>query len=161
MLSNADYFLSNSIEECCEKFYGWKYFACTGARPVLTHGEYYPNWSGSGTATCEKDDKMPGYMLSNFKISVNFFLSNQAWYLSTTLEKCCERHFHWSVKDCLGTMDAGSNEWYVNYDDKTCIQDCNGASPCGGVAASWVDLFSSKEECCEDKLPWVPRCRYY
>jgi len=152
MLSNANYFLSNSIEECCEKFYGWRYFACTGTRPELTNGEYYPNWSGSGssTATCLNDSKMPDYMLTN-----------QAWYLSTTLEKCCERHFHWGIKDCLGTMDAGSNEWYVSYEDKICVQDCNGASPCGGIATSWVELYSSKEKCCEDRLPWIPRCRYY
>mmetsp|Transcript_17359 Transcript_17359/g.27209 ORF Transcript_17359/g.27209 Transcript_17359/m.27209 type:complete len:182 (+) Transcript_17359:825-1370(+) len=154
MLSNANYFLSNSIEECCEKYYGWKYFACTGTKPELTNGEYYPNWSGSGssTATCVKvkDDNMPDYMLND-----------QAWYLSTTLEKCCERHFHWGIKDCLGTMDAGSNEWYVSYEDKICVQDCNGASPCGGIATSWVELYSSKEKCCEDRLPWIPRCRYY
>jgi hypothetical protein len=150
MLSNANYFLSNSIEECCEKFYEWNYFSCTGMKPELTNGEYYPDWTGSSTATCLNDDKMPTYMLNN-----------QGWYLSTSLEKCCERHFLWGLKECLGTSDVGSNDWYVKYEDETCVQDCNGASPCGGIADSWVELFKSKEKCCEDTLPWKPRCRFY
>ena len=110
----------------------------------------YPDWTGSSTATCLNDDKMPTYMLND-----------QGWYLSTTLEKCCERHFFWGLKECLGTSDVGSNDWYVKYEDETCVQDCNGASPCGGVADSWVELYKSKEMCCEDRLPWKPRCRFY
>ena len=150
MLSNPDYFFSSSIEECCDKFYEWNYFSCTGTKPELTNGEYYPDWTGSSTATCLNDDKMPTYMLND-----------QGWYLSTTLEKCCERHFFWGLKECLGTSDVGSNDWYVKYEDETCVQDCNGASPCGGVADSWVELYKSKEMCCEDRLPWKPRCRFY
>ena len=149
MLSNAKHFLSDSIEECCKKFYGWNYFACAGTKPELTNGDYYPDWSGSSTATCLNDNKMPTYMLNN-----------QAWYLATTLEKCCKTHFSWNVNKCLGTTAAGSNNWYVNYDSSTCVQDCNGASPCGGVADSWVELYSSKAQCCKEKLFWVSKCRY-
>ncbi len=149
MLSNHQYFLSNTREECCKKFYEWNYQSCSGTKPELTNGEYYPDWTVSSTSTCLNDDKVPGYMLTN-----------QAWYLSTTLEKCCERHFSWNVNECLGTTAGGSNEWYVSYEDKTCVQDCSGASPCGGIANSWEELYSSKEECCQEKMYWIPRCRY-
>ncbi len=152
MLSNHHYFLFNTREECCKKFYGWNYYACVGTSPVLTNGEYYPDWSGSGssTSTCLNDNKMPSYMLTN-----------QAWYLSTTLEKCCKRHFSWNVKECLGTSAEGSNEWYVRYEENTCVQDCSGASPCGGIADSWQELYSSKAKCCQEKLYWIPKCHYY
>ena len=149
MLSNHQYFLSNSIEECCEKFYDWDFFECSGTTPVLTHGEFYPDWSGGGTSTCLADGKIPDYMISN-----------QNWYLSTTLEKCCDRHFYWNINECLGTTSVGSNDWYVSYEDVKCVQDCSGAEPCGGVAEPWDKLYSTKEQCCKEKLPWVPKCRF-
>ena len=41
MLSNYDYFLSSSLQECCENFYNWDLYSCTGTTPALTNGEYY------------------------------------------------------------------------------------------------------------------------
>jgi len=148
MLGNAQYFLSNSIEECCEKFYEWNFYECSGTTPELTHGEFYPDWSGRGS-TCLADGKIPDYMISN-----------QNWYLSTTLEKCCERHFYWSINECLGTTSVGSNDWYVSYEDVKCVKDCSGAESCGGVAEPWDKLYSTKEKCCKEKLPWAPKCRF-
>ena len=103
MLSNANYFLSNSIKECCEKFYEWNDFACTGTSPELTNGEYYPDWSGSSTSTCLNDNKIPTYMLND-----------QSWYLFNTLQECCERHFNWALRDCLGTAEVGTDQLYVS-----------------------------------------------
>jgi len=150
MLSNNQYFLSNTREECCKKFYGWDLYTCTGTKPELTNGEYYPDWSGgsSTTSTCPNDSNMPNYMLNN-----------QAWYLSTSLRKCCERHFFWDINKCLGTNAVGTEKWYVKYEANTCVQDCVGVSPCGGIAEAWDEVFSSKEQCCKEKLFWVARCR--
>ena len=150
MLGNAQYFLSNSIEECCEKFYEWNFYECSGTTPELTHGEWYPDWSGGGS-TCLADGEIP---------VPDYMLSNQNWYLSTTLEKCCERHFYWDINECLGITVVGTDKWYVSYEDMKCVQDCSGgALPCGGVANPWEELFNSKEKCCKEKLSWVPRCR--
>ena len=149
MLSNHEYFLSNTREECCKKFYEWDLYTCTGTTPELTNGEFYPDWSGGGTRTCLADGKIPDYMISN-----------QKWYLSTTLKKCCEKHFYWDINECLGTTAVGSNKWYVSYEDAKCVQDCSGASPCGGVANFWEELYSSKEQCCKNKLGWVSKCSY-
>ena len=149
MLNNYDYFLSNTKAECCEKFYPWD-LTCggTGKEQTLTSGKFYPDWSGSMTQTCLNDGKAPGYMLYN-----------QNHYLSTTLDTCCKKHFSWNVKKCLGdsseSVSAGSNEWYVNWTDKKCVQDCKGASPCGGIANSWDELHTSQEICCEKMLSWV------
>ena len=56
MLSNGKYFFSNSIEDCCKKFYEWDFYGCTGTMPDLTNGEYYPDWLGSSSSTCQKDN---------------------------------------------------------------------------------------------------------
>eukprot|EP00984_Skeletonema_dohrnii_P029480 scaffold20142_cov80-Skeletonema_dohrnii-CCMP3373.AAC.3 len=144
MLSNHQYFLSNTREECCKKFYEWDFYTCTGTMPELTNGEFYPDWSGGGTSTCRADGKIPDYMISN-----------QKWYLSTTLKKCCERHFYWDINECLGTTAVGTDKWYANYEDAKCVQDCSGASPCGGVANFWEELYSTKEQCCKTKLGWL------
>jgi hypothetical protein len=154
MLSNHDFFLSNTREECCKKFYAWDLYSCTGTAPTLTNGEYYPDWSG-GSNTCVKDGEIPDYMLYN----------NQAWYLSTTLQKCCEKHFYWNINECLGTSPddsaVGTDKWYVEWDTNTCVQDCVGASPCGGIAETWDQLYSSKEQCCNERLPWISKCRFH
>ena len=147
MLSNSDYFLSNTKEECCKKFYEWDYYTCTGTLPKLTHGEYYPDWSGSSTLTCLNDNKIPQYMLTN-----------QAWYLSTTLQQCCERHFFWDLNKCLGSEAVGTSEWYVKYDANACVQDCVGGPNCGGLAEIWDEKFLDKEDCCEKKLWWDKNC---
>ena len=92
MLSNHEFFLSNTREDCCKTFYPWDYFSCAGTTPPLTQGVYYPDWTGaSATATCLNDGNVPAYMLEN-----------QDYYLSTTLQQCCERHFHFDVNACLG-----------------------------------------------------------
>ena len=150
MLSNKDYFLSNSLLECCEKFYGWKVYDCTGTSPVLTNGEFYPDWEG-GDDKCTKDGAIPTFMLHN-----------QNYYLSATLEDCCEKHFQWKKNECMGGTMTGTNKWYVVYrafNTETCLQDCVGSKPCGGLVPSWQsdELFETQEECCDKKLYWISK----
>ena len=87
-------------------------------------------------------------------------IGNQKWFLSTTLEKCCERHFYWDINDCLGTTAVGTDKWYASYEDQKCVQDCSGAPPCGGVAEPWDQKYTSKEQCCKGQLSWVAKCRF-
>ena len=149
MLSNHKFFLSNTREDCCKKFYEWDYYSCVGTTPSLTHGEFYPEWSTT-TSTCLNDGNIPTYMLND-----------QRWYLSTTLRQCCERHFYFNINACLGTSYGGTDKWYVQYQYQamTCVKDCVGVSPCGGVANDWDELFSSKEKCCEEKMFYDNKCR--
>mmetsp|Transcript_14874 Transcript_14874/g.24355 ORF Transcript_14874/g.24355 Transcript_14874/m.24355 type:complete len:387 (+) Transcript_14874:3-1163(+) len=143
MLSNHGYFLSSTLEECCQNFYQWDYFSCLGTTPTLTNGEYYPNWSGGGSNTCVKDGNVPEYMFYD-----------QSWYLSPTLQKCCEKHYHWNLHECLGSLFVGTEKWYPEWGTDTCVQDCEGASPCGGAAESWNDLYSSRDQCCTMRFSW-------
>jgi len=150
MLQFAQYFLSNTREECCEKFYHWDYYGCTGTLPPVS-GDYYPDYSTVTSYTCLNDMKMPNYMLDK---------QNQNWYLSKTLKKCCETHFNYDFNKCMGTQSTGTGKWYAKYNAGGCAQDCDGASPCGGVA-QWVDtmsMYSSKRECCTAKFWWVTDC---
>ncbi len=150
MLSNAQYFLSNTREECCKKFFDWNYYECTGTLPELPKGKFYPNWSGTSSTTCLDDNKMPKYMLRN-----------QQYYLSTSLRQCCEKHFSWDIQNCMGTDATGTGKWYVKYDAETCVQDCTtGASNpnCGGVAETWQGLFSSKADCCDETMWYNNKC---
>ena len=150
MLFNAHHFLSNTLQECCDRFYQWNLYGCTGITPTLSNGEYYPDWENSSTGTCKNDGGFPEYMLAE-----------QGHYLSTTLEKCCKKHYHWDINKCMGISGTGSDEWYVDWETYTCAQDCDGASPCGGLAQNWFETFSSVDECCRAKLPWmsISACR--
>ena len=152
MLQNKDDFLSNSLKACCEKFYGWDLYGCMGTPPVLTNGEFYPDWEGSNDR-CTKEGEIPIYMLSN-----------QKYYLSPTLEDCCDKHYSWAKRDCMGDAATFTNKWYVVYggqsEDETCLQDClttSGNQFCGGPVPSWQaedGLFDTQEKCCEEKLFW-------
>jgi len=57
------------------------------------------------------------------------------------------------------TADEGTKEWYVKYDVMTCVQDCVGVSPCGGLAEAWDELFKDKNECCDKKMWYDNKCR--
>ena len=153
MLQNKNDFLFNSLLECCERFYSWDLYGCQGKDPVLTNGEYYPNWEVFGDY-CTNEGEVPTYMLNN-----------QKFYLSHTLEDCCEKHFSWDKNKCMGGTITGSNKWYVIYGaSETCLQDClttSGNEYCGGIVPSWQEengeVFDTQEECCEEMLYWLPK----
>ena len=47
-------------------------------------------------------------------------------------------------------MTAGSNKWYMDWDENKCVQDCIGASPCGGLAEAWDVVYDRQDKCCEN-----------
>ncbi|KAL7460646.1 hypothetical protein ACHAXS_001091, partial [Conticribra weissflogii] len=84
-----------------------------------------------------------------------------AWMFET-LDACCKARYSWNMNDCVGTSGgttvSGSNKWYPNWEDFICVQDCVGASPCGGLAESWDPLYDTVATCCDTKLSWVSGC---
>jgi len=84
--------------------------------------------------------------------------NNPTWYLSSTLKQCCERHFYFDLNTCMGTTVEGTDKWYVKYEAMMCVQDCVGASPCGGIVESWDETFDSKEDCCDEKMWYDNKC---
>ena len=89
-------------------------------------------------------------------------LSNYDNFLFNTREECCKEHYHWDINECMGNSPddeyAGTEKWYVDWDTESCIQDCAGESPCGGIAEFWDELYSSKEDCCNERLFWKNEC---
>lgn len=47
---------------------------------------------------------------------------------------------------------------HLNYSANTCVQDCVGALPCGGIVESWDEVFSDKKTWCGKKLWWEDQC---
>jgi hypothetical protein len=82
--------------------------------------------------------------------------------LYDTKETCCSSALGWLKSEvCIantdGTAATGSDNWYVNWAESKCVQDCPEADGgnCGGIAESWDVLYSSSSACCE-RLSWVP-----
>ena len=54
-------------------------------------------------------------------------------------------------------------KFYKSWVHKTCVQDCDGAWPCGGQAQSWDYVYDTLNKCCDEtdwyndncKLSWM------
>ena len=146
-------YMFKTLADCCKKHYNWNYNGCVGIINIpgipVGSGLYYPDWEGEDKG-CKNDGDEPAYMSNN----------PSAWMFDT-LDKCCANRYSWNMAGCLGaggsTLPTGSNKWYVNgYENGSiCVQDCEGASPCGGLANSWDNLHESAKVCCQKKLFWI------
>jgi hypothetical protein len=76
-----------------------------------------------------------------------------AWFYET-LQDCFEIHYGWNLNECMGKAATGSNKYYVDWTAATCVKDCSTGADCEGLAESWevVGSFSTKEECCHQRL---------
>ena len=80
--------------------------------------------------------------------------------LYDSIEDCCAGGVSWlSPAKCLAASEVdvsglGSNSFYIQ--NEKCVQDCEGAAPCGGLAERWDTKFDSRDECCAE-LPWIAR----
>mmetsp|Transcript_12468 Transcript_12468/g.23501 ORF Transcript_12468/g.23501 Transcript_12468/m.23501 type:complete len:214 (+) Transcript_12468:132-773(+) len=102
MRNNSTY-ITSSKEECCNKYYFWKWDDCMKEGIVdddelssMVHVPvsapvrgYYPDWS-QGRRTCINDGKEPEYMKSW-----------PAVWISGTVEDCCTMHFPWDAESCI------------------------------------------------------------
>ncbi|EJK51014.1 hypothetical protein THAOC_29858, partial [Thalassiosira oceanica] len=113
---------------------------------------WYPAWGA--TDKCSNAPGMPTYM------------QGTSHYTSTSLEACCQEHFHWDVTGCIsasgGTVsNSGTQEWYIRWETFRCVQSCISDSSsqaqglnCGGLASTKM-LFQNAEDCCTQMVPWV------
>eukprot|EP00956_Cyclotella_meneghiniana_P004011 scaffold4865_cov83-Cyclotella_meneghiniana.AAC.9 len=139
MAANPMFWLHDTLAECCASHYWWKSNECLGTTTSASAGLYYPDWSGDNEG-CLNDGNEPAYMAQYSTL-----------WMHATLESCCEEHYSWNLYSCLGTsVSAGSSKWYMDWNGSKCVQDCTGASPCGGLAETWDTLYDSQDICCED-----------
>ncbi|KAK1744044.1 hypothetical protein QTG54_005641 [Skeletonema marinoi] len=83
---------------------------------------------------------------------------NPTEWLSSSMSACCKNSLGDTLNQCMGILAEGTEKWYVDYLALTCVKDCEGVSPCGGVAEAWDELFKDKKKCCEVKMPWTRKC---
>jgi len=151
-----------TLKACCSTNYQYNYNECVGSDPSAAAasgtttgtGLYYPDWSAEYQG-CKNDNKEPSYMNVN-----------PTYYMSSTLEACCEKYFSHAKEGCLsfhsaaaasGTTTvtglyypAGDDLWYKRSTDWVCVQDCTLANgDCGGVRNSWeTSTYVTRAKCC-------------
>lgn len=166
MNAQPDLWLTSTLDECCKHYYSWNESGCqsentqatlisgSGSASVVdqTASLYYPDWSGINT--CIADGKAPPYMKKQSDI-----------WMYATLEDCCKAYYSWQddYAACLalGGTSAGTSApiegWYVQWESYTCVKNCEGTSPCGGIRKEWNVLHDTKEQCCDEHLWWSDR----
>jgi len=93
---NAPYYMrvlgtyfENSLDMCCQRFFGWAFAACTAVGGATITG-YYPNWGGGTDNKClsanDATDPLPAYLHS---------------YLEEDDVTCCQTHYNWAFDECI------------------------------------------------------------
>lgn len=146
MVKNPNMWLQDTLSDCCTKNYGWKMRECM--KGSSSSGLYYPDWEGSNNG-CINDGKEPNYMAAK----------PDRW-MHSTLATCCEKYYSYDLATCNGSSgSSGSRKWFMDWASMKCVQDCEGASPCVGLANSWDLKYDTKSECCKERMWWdTPTC---
>jgi hypothetical protein len=162
MNTQPELWLTSTLDECCKQYYGWNEAGCklenTEANLLSGSGSasfadptadlYYPDWGH--TNTCVANGQAPPYMKKQSDI-----------WMYATLDACCKAYYSWEDDyiACLGGSNsatvAPSEGWYVKWDSYTCVKNCEGASPCGGIRKQWNVLHDTKKKCCDEHLWWA------
>lgn len=79
---------------------------------------------------------------------------------------CCQyklpyKNLQWCLGGSLGASYPGSGKFYVDSTNWICKKDCTPGGPldvnndCGAIVTeSWIDLYDTARECCQEKLGW-------
>ncbi len=153
MSNNVDAWMYKDLESCCKASYSYDLDACLGSTEDSGSKRWFVD---SQQMKCVQDCNGP---------SPCGGFSNRWETTYNTAEECCDKTLWWLNKeecvfDSTGDENAtplGSDKYYVNWETYTCVKDCVGSTPCGGLAQSWDDLYTSKDACC-DRLTWVTDC---
>lgn len=153
MSNNVNAWMYEDLESCCRASYMYNLNACLGSGEFSGSKKWFVD---SEQLKCVQDCNGP---------SPCGGLSDGWETTYSTPEACCEKTLWWLNKeecvfDSTGdhtAMPSGSDEYYVDWETFTCVRDCVGPAPCGGLARSWDLLYTFKDACC-DRLPWVADC---
>jgi len=154
-------------EQCCEETLSWIdsercIAASSGTPPAPVYTDkFYVDWHGM---KCSKDcddqkNGLPcmGSPPASSGFPTQFFL---------TAEACCEGKLHWiDIDNCVADTNGvpsqaqtqGSEEWFVDWNVNygTCVKDCIGSAPCGGLKENWEHGYASASNCCAS-ISWQP-----
>ena len=152
-----DPYMFDSLAECCEKYYHYREFACNGGSAAAPTGHYFPDWEGNnqGCLIDSTATPAPEYMTAGHA-------SDEHTYLYDTLDECCEHHYPYAEEECMGvggSTTAGTNQWYIDWTELTCVKDCivSSSDPdCGGLADTFgkSNLHDDKRTCCSTHMSY-------
>jgi len=139
--------LHDTAEDCCSIEYDWIENELCAARTTHTPLDKY--WPDMLNGKCIKDSETQS---EDLDVSI--------W---NSKSECCTNKIHWkSEAKCLtdsgdnATVAQGSRQFFIDWVNEQCIQDCEGPAPCGGIGKSWEELYETENACCE-MIPWVER----
>lgn len=147
MVKKLTNYLYSDQGDCCKLHFGWKFAACMGSsNSYAGSGKYFPDWFGENKACIQG---------TGSTLAPDYMQGSTTW-LFDDLESCCEEHYSYSRKTCMGSS-GGSDHFYVTYltgGRAVCVKDCVEASgtDCGGLAESWDDKVDTQEKCCSEKV---------
>lgn len=149
--------LFDTADGCCESNLSW---VATSVCQALSMGvtptgsnKWYVNWKNEKCMQdCDVGDTCGGHV------------TDAHVELYDSVGSCCSTRLGWVASekceaDSTNTeiSSAGSGDWYVNHQLNRCVQDCEGASPCGGFAKNWDETFGSSSACCVQKMWWIKK----
>lgn len=157
MMNNPTSWMHETLEACCTRNYAWNYNTCMGAgggAAATGTSKWYVDYNDSicvqdcvGSAPCGG-------------------LADPWDSLYDDAAKCCSQRLNWiksttceAQSEGTGAAPAGSTSWYADWGAQTCVQDCEGSAPCGGLAQSWDFLYASKSACCSERMSWSEDCQ--
>ena len=157
MKSNPDGWLYDDADSCCKRYFPWNFSKCVtssgGTVSNLATREWYVDHAKKQCVQdCAVDATDP-----------TCGGNANAWdSLHGTVSECCTEHLGWIKTSTCAAVSQGqtppdSNKWYVEWSNETCVKDCEGNAPCGGLAQPWNGLFDSVVECCKT-MPWNGKC---
>lgn len=149
-------YLEATLELCCDRYYpGTSYNSCvTGGGGVVTGTDkFYADWTASPqrcSKDCATDDGPSCGGLLGPGTGVTTYVDALT---------CCNAHFASIKSDYCEAVSGGgtwggSGEFYLDTSENICVQDCDGAAPCGGIVTqSWITTYDTIALCCSSKLP--------
>ena len=112
------------------------------AKPSTGNNWYPANFATpGGEEICINDGNHPAWL-------------EEQGLLMANLNSCCNRYFNYlnqlsCVASSNGVTYTGSGQYYPQYLESKCAQDCASGGTCGGVVTDTsTPLFGSIQECC-------------
>jgi len=135
----------DDVEDCCADRFGYMDEAlCKAKSDGSGHsGKYYPD---QGKGVCHQDCATSSGGLCKGSPS------DTAVPMYDTVTACCSGSVGWmseAVCTQVPASEQGTDEWWINWQLRKCVKNCDGSTgSCGGLANSWDPLFSSASTCC-------------
>ncbi|KAL3786559.1 hypothetical protein HJC23_006809 [Cyclotella cryptica] len=156
MQLNPSTWLYNSLEECCDRYYGaWNKNKCMNKQGS---GLWYVDYAlGKCVIDC---DEVNGPLCGGLAASTEDELFSDPL-------SCCESKLPWTMKSSCEAESLASNcycgtgKWYRGdiAGSNVCVRDCDqecGDSTCGGIVIdNYIVLHNNVDECCESEYNWI------